>query len=240
MSKVGLGHLDKVEAREFMGLLRLSGWGSNPTTGWKNWFQPVKDTRDTYDFLQEHPDGIVAPVVLPFRVVNVFPGHGEKEVVIREIDGNKPISLPIPVLEPSQTEIDHFTRFIPGPGVIKLLKEASTNEKAGERGAPAGVSFSKHLGSIDIPFGCATWSHPTRAKRIDFYLEVDVVGVQDVEHAVSDCLKQSGIATAVALLLTPLGWAEAIPTFTALMKACLALKLKDIVQVAVQTQSHCL
>jgi hypothetical protein len=99
MGKVTLGHLEKAEAIEFVNVLWLIGSGNNPTTGWRNWFQPTKDAQNTYDFLQESPDGTVAPVVVSFRIINAFPGHGESEVIIRELVGNKPTEQKIRVMK---------------------------------------------------------------------------------------------------------------------------------------------
>jgi hypothetical protein len=120
---------------------------------------------------------------------------------------------------------------VPGPSFPALQSLES------ERG---GQSYSLHLGTVDIPFACGTWSNPLRARRYDFILEVEVAGVQDVERAVADCLKQAAIVTALAALLNPLTWSAAISLFTGLMRACLATKLKNILRVDLQTPSHCL
>jgi len=231
MGKIVIGHADQIKAfaHESTKMLWLTASGTNPTTGWKNWFEPER-TPNEFAFKQEQPDGIVADIVLPFVVKNTFHLPPGDHVIIREMDGGKEVLKTVPIVRVlCPVELATFAALTPAVVTTHALLTTSV----------APTNYKLHLGSFDLPFGCATWTNPTRAKHFDIYLEVDVAGTQNVHDAVADCLKQSAIVTALALLLTPLGWAEGPAVFARLMQACLTSKLKNILNVSVTSDSHC-
>lgn len=236
MGKVILGHVDRAEAIWLRpSILVLVGNGTNPSTGWKNWFEPMR-TLNHYEFKQEEPDGITAPVILPFHVTNVFHNPDAKEIVIHEIVDGKPGNIRVPVRHATMIDEGLISRLSADAGMAAGLLERSHDVAA----AASGTSARRHLGTVDIPFGCADWKHPLRAKRIEFFLVVEVAGQQEIENAITDCLKQSAIAAALATMLTPIGWAAGLGLFKGLVLACLATKLHNIVRVDIDHPEHCL
>jgi hypothetical protein len=113
MGKINLGHVDHFEAYEFRDVLWLLGRGTNPTPGWKSWFQPVKIRRSVFEFMQEAPDGSVIGVLTPFKVLNAFQSHGEEEVAIRKLVGGKPVVEMISVRKASPVAADAFSQLWP-------------------------------------------------------------------------------------------------------------------------------
>jgi len=238
MSNATLGSLEKLGAFEILRVLFVSGSGHNPTTGWKNWFAPTKDLANTYDFLQEKPTGHAGQIITPFTVVNAFPGHGETEVVVRLLEAGKPVEKRIPVLAATVTEEAAALQLMP-KGLQRYLADHGAEPGPTPDLAVGIVSYSHYLGGFDIPFLCATWQNPTRARHYDFTLVVEVGTPQNVEAAVLDCLKTTAIAAAVALLLAPIGWAAEVPVLESLMAACLAQKLRDLIRVTIEVSNHC-
>ena len=233
MATPHLGYADEYRALAYGHVLWLIAKGKNTSTGWRNWFEPLREPAD-FDFMQEPPSGISAPIVLPFSVLNGFPLPASQDVTIREEKGG--------IIETKKIKIEHglcpidehvFQTHLP-PHVAAFIDHVRSG-----RASPGGTSIRKHLGAFDIPFGCASWTHPLRGKRIDLYLEVDVAGVQDVEGAVVECLKESAIAAALPTLLTPIGWAAGATIFVRLLEACLVQKLHNILKVQVEAESHC-
>jgi hypothetical protein len=232
---VNIGSLDTVNALSFAGFLVLTGMGTNLTTGWKNWFAPGEQP-NSFDFLQERPQGPAGQVVIPFKVVNVFVWDGTRTVKIREMIAGKETVIDIPVREASVVEQQSLMTLMPSQW---MLEHGSKRAGTADGKVDHRLTYAKYLGGIDVPFGCATWPHPLRSKHYDFTLEVEVGSVQDVEKAVLDCLKQAAVLPALAALLTPIGWAGALGLFERLMQNCLASKLKDLVRVSVNVSNHC-
>jgi len=238
MSNATLGSLEKLEAFEVFRILFLSGSGHNPTTGWKNWFAPTKDLANTYDFLQERPAGPAGQIVVPFTVLDSFPGHGETEVVVRLLEAGKPAEKRIPVRGATITEEAAVLQLIPAT-LQRYLADHGAEPKPAPEAALGPISYTHYLGGIDIPFLCGTITNPLRSRHYDFTLVVEVGTPQDVESAVLDCLKGTVIAGALALLLTPIGWVAEIPVLEALLTACLATKLRDLIRVSIEVSNHC-
>jgi hypothetical protein len=238
MSNATLGSLEKVDAFEVLRVLVLSGSGHNPSTGWKNWLAPTKDLANTYDFLQEKPTGYSAPIVLPFTVHDSFPGHGESEVVVRDLEAGKPTEKRIPVRRATVTEEAALLQLIP-KGLQRYLSDHGAEPRPTPEAGLGPISYSHYLGGINVPFGCATLRNPLRSRHYDFTLVVEVGTPQDVGGAVLDCLKTTAIAAALAILLTPIGWAAEIPVLESLLTACLAQKLRDLIRVNIEVSNHC-
>ena len=235
MSK--LGRLDHIEAIEFARQLWLWGSGTNPTSGWRNWLEPIKDIPNTYEFLQDKPTGIVLEVVTPFTVLSAFPYSGAKEVIVREAIDGKPTDKRVPVRKILPIEEQTLGTLLPATTLNYL------DAKSADRAILPGATLTIKLGSFDIPGGCFVWTNPLRARRYEFFLEVDALlpSPDDIKRVVLDCLKQGAIAAVLVALLSPIGWAGAIPTFEKVMEACLLSKLGNkLVRVKVTCQQHCL
>lgn len=229
MTKTQIGHAEEIKAFSRGKILWLVARGSNPSTGWKNWFEPDK-VESEFSFMQQPPDGIFAPIMIPFIVKSSFSLPTDDHVLVREIENGKPTTKRIHI-ERKLCPVEEATFAALTPHLVDM--HALLKPKA-----PT-TSYHLHLGSFDLPFGCASLPHPTRARHFDIYLEVNVAGVQDVQHAVEDCLKESAIVTALALILTPLGWAVGPATFVRLLQVCLSRKLKEILSVSVKAETHC-
>lgn len=233
-----LGHLDHITAFEFVHHLWLGGNGTNPTSGWANWIEPIR-MPNAYEFQQQPPSGPALQIVVPFKVLGVFPATGAKEVTMRHLVDGKPADVRIHVHAASPIEEAAVLGMVP-EATLQFLKA-----RKGEEGAATavGATFSKHLGTVDIPFLCGTWSNPTRARRYELYLEVDAMlpSPSDIERVVTDCLKQSAIAAALIVLMTPVGWAAGLGAFEKLLEACLLSKLgHKLVSVRLPVRNHCL
>jgi hypothetical protein len=234
-----VGTLESVEALSFLKALFLVGSGTNPTTGWKNWFEPERSP-DHYAFVQEQPTGLVLNVLMPFVAIGVFSGTTARAVFVRQKVNGHEQEVEVPVRSASIIEARMLQRFITGKGNIEPDGSLRTEvEIAGAAQANDIPIYRRHLGSIDIPFGCASWQHPLRARRFDLYLEVRVGEAQDVEHAVLECLQQSGVAAALITLFTPIGWATGTGIFQSLLASCLATKLRKLISVNLPIESNC-
>lgn len=113
MGKISLGHVDHFEAYEFRDVLWLLGRGTNPTPGWKSWFQPVKIRPGVFEFMQEAPDGAVSGPLMPFKVLNAFQSRGEEQVAIRKLVAGKPVIEMITVRKASPVAADAFSQLWP-------------------------------------------------------------------------------------------------------------------------------
>lgn len=226
-----LGFADVYKAFAHRNVLFLTAKGKNISTGWRNWFEPARGLGNNFDFMQQPPSGPAGAIVLPFFVVNAFPLPNDQDVLIRE-DKDGTVETKTIRIERGLCPVEEatFEALIP-PHALDLLAHYA--------GRGGGTSIRKHLGAFDIPFGCASWRHPTRAKRIDVYLEVDVAGTQDVEGAVESCLREAAIVTALAVLLTPIGWASGPSAFEGVLTACLVHKLQNILKVKIESEAHC-
>lgn len=96
MSNVKVGSAELIEAFLFDKTLILVGYGKNLTTGWKNWFEPIR-MLDHYVFKQEAPSGPTGDVVLPFLAVNAFSSHVTKTVYVLKSSNGKETEIEVPV-----------------------------------------------------------------------------------------------------------------------------------------------
>ena len=98
MSNGKVGSAELIEAFLLDTTLILVGYGKNSTTGWKNWFEPIK-MPNHYVFKQEAPSGPAGNMVVPFLAVNAFTSQSTKAVKVLELslsDG-KETEIEVPV-----------------------------------------------------------------------------------------------------------------------------------------------
>jgi len=236
MSK--LGHLDGVDAFEFVQYLCLVGRGTRPTLGWTSWFAPIHVMPNTYEFLQEPPRGLSIHAVIPLQIVGIFTSNGVKEVVVRHLANGRPNDKHVPVRPISPMQQLAVSTLI-SPSTLSYLRTKGTDRTM----PPVGTSFTMQLGTVDVPFACGTWNDPLRARRYEIHLNVDALlpGLADIEMAVQDCFKRQVVADALATLLTPTGWPAGLAAFKEEVEAGLLASLGDkLVNVRVTTFSHCL
>ncbi|MHB9010188.1 MAG: hypothetical protein ACYDC1_25035, partial [Limisphaerales bacterium] len=220
-----VGAVDRLDALAFGDLLILVGEGINPSTGWKNWFEPLR-APNLYRFCQEAPSGIVLPVLMPFKVSNVFPWNQSAEVTVEKLDNGQVVPVKVPVRPASSYEQRELEFFFPGHWVLAAVKRtlSSTVDSTVQADTPP---YVLHLGSFDLPFGCASLAYPTRARRFHLYVEARVNVDEDiVKAAIESCLRKSAIAAALLMLLTPIGWAGGTAAFETLLKGCLISELE--------------
>lgn len=236
MSK--LGHLDRIDAFEFAQYLCLAGGGTNPTLGWTNSFAPIGAIPNTWEFLQEAPEGVVLPVAMPFHITGVFPSNGVKEVVVRHLVKAKPTDVRVQVRPISRLEEEAIASLLPASALAYL------RNKGAERTMPAeGASFTMQLGTVDVPFACGSWNNPQQARRYELHLTVDALlpSAGDIEEAVLDCFRRGTAAAHLETLLTPTGWADGTRDFHRVIEAGLLAALGDrLVNVRLTAPSHCL
>jgi hypothetical protein len=232
MNSICLGYANELHAYAYRGVLFLQAIGTNPATGCRNWFQPARDLDGVYDFMRETSGGAFNAVV-PFNVVDAAVADDLVEVVIRMEKRGTAVRQTLPVIHAvNEAEASAFAPVLPERTSGKLVAPAGERDLAN--------SFLVHLGTIDIPLGCATMQHPLRSKRMDFLLTVEVALAQDIESAVMSCLKQPTITAALSKLLTPVGWAAGMPLVADAMAACLKVRLSNITRVSVSHLEHCL
>lgn len=226
-----LGSADEFKAFARGNILWLVATGKNKSTGWKNWFEPEKGKGpNMFAFMQEPPSGNAGQVMLPFTAIDTFPLPPDQDVLIREEENGAAVVKTVRI-ERKLCPVEEVFFASLTPHFISILPDASRLPQAHIRW---------HLGSFRIPFGCASWHNPTRAKIIDLYLEVDAgVSQAALESAVTDCLKASAVVAALAVLLTPIGWADGPGVFVAALKVCLTQKIQNIIRVEVQAENHC-
>jgi hypothetical protein len=135
MGKINLGHVDYIEAYEFRDVLWLLGRGTNPTLGWKSWFQPVKIRPGVFEFLQETPDGATIGSLTPFKVLNAFQSRDEQEVAVRKLVGGKPVIEMISVRKASPVPADAFSQLWPpnAPEEVPPAPSASSRRARSNR-----------------------------------------------------------------------------------------------------------
>jgi hypothetical protein len=236
MSK--LGHLDCIDAFEFSRYLCLVGRGTRPTLGWTSWFASIDVMPNTYQFLQEAPNGATIQAVIPLQVIGVFTSTGVKEVTVRHSVNGKPTDLRIAV-RPTSSMDERAISGLMSPSVLSYL-----HAKGADRTLPPdGAAFSMRLGAVDVPFACATWSDPPRPGRYDVHLDVDALlpGPTDLEAAVQDCFRQPAVADALARLLTPAGWTDGVAVFRSALEDSLLERLGDrLVNVRLTVTCRCI
>lgn len=236
MSK--LGHLDRIDAFEFAHYLCLTGVGLNPTLGWTNWFAPIHAVPNCYEFRQEPPAGIVLEVPMPLHAMGIFTSNGVREVVVRHMARGKPTDVRVALRPISRMEEESISALMSSSALSYLRNRGS------DRILPSiGSSFTMRLGSVDIPFACGRWNDPPRPRRYDVRLNVDALlpSPDDIESAVLDCFAQGSAAAALAVLLTPAGWAQGMGDFQHAIETALLDQLGDkLVNVSVTAWSRCL
>ena len=113
MGKINLGYVEHIEAYEFRDVLWLVGRGTNPTPGWKSWFQPVKIRPGAFEFLQEAPVGDAAGPLAHFKVLNAFECRDEEKVAVCKLVDGKPVIETITVRKASPVAADAFSQLWP-------------------------------------------------------------------------------------------------------------------------------
>ena len=129
MGKINLGNVEYVEAYEFRDVLWLLGRGTNPTPGWKSWFQPVKLRPGTFEFLQESPVDVAIGALAPFKVLNAFESRDEEKVTVCKLVDGKPVVETISVRKASPVAADAFSQLWP-PNAPEHLPPSFTAAKA--------------------------------------------------------------------------------------------------------------
>lgn len=236
MSKYG--HLERISAFEFSQYLCVTGEGSTPTIGWNNWFEPIDAVPNIYEFLQAPPVGPTLPVLTPFQALGVFTSNGVKEVVVRHRVNGRPADVRIQVRPVSYAEEQTMLGFLSASTVSYLRNRGNDRTLP-----PVGSSFRMRLGSVDVPFDCGTWSSPERARRHEVFLEVETLlpRVADVERVVLACFERGPAAAALAVLLTPTGWAAGTASVRRAFETDLLARLGgSLVGVRVSSSSFCL
>lgn len=96
MSNGKVGSTELIEAFLLDKTLILVGYGKNSTTGWRNWFEPIR-MPDHYVFKQEAPSGPAGNIVVPFLAVNAFTSQLTKAVKVLELSNGKETEIEVPV-----------------------------------------------------------------------------------------------------------------------------------------------
>ena len=213
------------------GLIWITAEGRNPTTGWEQYFTQIGV--DHYEFKNTKPDGIQATVIVPFYTVH--PGirtDGDKVTIT--YDGS---TIDVVVEAPTIEEQIRFSNLATSSPL------SSFNERGGfirnKEGSVDSTCIVNKLGSFDIPFGCATWDYPTRAKRVSFYVRICGPSEQNARRALEDCLKEAAVIAALTAVLTPIGWAGAWTAFRSVLTGCLTRKLSSAFTIDLWHEDNC-
>jgi hypothetical protein len=215
------------------GLLWITASGTNPTSGWEQELTQISDTE--FEFTRTEPDGTVLQVLTPFfiNVVAIYTGQSILDI---KISGK---TVHIDVLDPTIQDDMYINGFLSASNLYTASPSSVFGIKEGDlRRLSSNNCFQTKLGSVSIPFGCATWQRPTRAKKYTFYVRICAPSEEEARRAVEQCLKEGAIAAALAAVLIPGGWSVAWGTFKVAFTSCISNKLDDF-SIALWYEDRC-
>lgn len=216
------------------GLIWITAVGTNPTTGWTQEFRQLSNQE--FEFLQEPPDGLVLQVIQPFVVNFMAIDVGQEIIKILYNSEHVEIEIYNATID-KEAQLNSWL----SSGPLMIATESGIAQKVSgiENLNVARSCHQAKLGSFDVPFGCANWRNPLRAKRYTFYVRVCGPDEEEAKRAIEDCLAESSIAALLSAVLVPGGWSMAWGIFKAAFTACLSRRLGGAFSIVLWPEDKC-
>lgn len=247
-----IGELQNVAAVKLNGGVGLVGAGTNPSSGWINFFQQDPMDVRIINFISEPPTGFALQVLTPFVVrKSLDASFSPGPVPVRLRRGGQVVVEDVQVVQPSSPFEAMTVKLFEPATVHSAPAQTIFAEPSGQALQPLQQNrsvFERTLGSADIPLGCGCEINglniTCRDRRLTAVLFVSTATADDIPRAVEECLQAAAVAAAAAALVPLLitggaALAAAKATFLAVLKPCLAGKLANLVDVRIDIRERC-